>query len=112
MVLSSLSNTAVEDVCAAASGSVWFQLYVYRDRGATAALVARAEAAGARAIVLTVDAPIFGRRDPDSRGYFGEFGGRYVPETLMAPVDELTNILDRSKLDQPPPLPKRGNRKK
>ena len=47
MVLSSLSNTSVEDVCAAATGRVWFQLYVYRDRGATAALVARAQAAGA-----------------------------------------------------------------
>jgi tryptophan synthase beta chain len=32
---------------------------------------------------------VFGRRDPDARGYFGEFGGRFVPETLMAPVDEL-----------------------
>ncbi len=29
------------------------------------------------------------RRDPDPRGYFGEFGGRYVPETLVAPVEEL-----------------------
>src|ERR1700686_812420 len=29
------------------------------------------------------------RRDPDPRGYFGEFGGRYVPETLMEPVEEL-----------------------
>ena len=28
-------------------------------------------------------------RDPDSRGYFGEFGGRYVPETLVEPVEEL-----------------------
>src|SRR5687767_4230735 len=28
-------------------------------------------------------------RDPDSRGYFGEFGGRFVPETLVAPVEEL-----------------------
>jgi tryptophan synthase beta chain len=34
--------------------------------------------------------PVFGRRDPDARGYFGEFGGRFVPETLMAPVDALT----------------------
>ena len=33
--------------------------------------------------------PVFGRRDPDARGYFGEFGGRFVPETLMAPVEEL-----------------------
>ena len=29
------------------------------------------------------------RRDPDARGYFGEFGGRYVPETIMAALDEL-----------------------
>jgi tryptophan synthase beta subunit len=33
---------------------------------------------------------VFGRRDPDERGYFGEFGGRFVPETLVAPVSELT----------------------
>jgi len=31
----------------------------------------------------------FGRRDPDARGYFGEFGGRFVPETLVAPIAEL-----------------------
>src|SRR5438477_12601131 len=30
-----------------------------------------------------------GRRDPDARGYFGEFGGRFVPETLVEPVEEL-----------------------
>ncbi|HTM20070.1 MAG TPA: alpha-hydroxy-acid oxidizing protein, partial [Kofleriaceae bacterium] len=57
MVLSTLSNTAIEEVVAAAGGPVWFQLYVYRDRGITEALVQRAEAAGARALVLTVDAP-------------------------------------------------------
>ena len=33
---------------------------------------------------------VFGQRDPDARGYFGEFGGRFVPETLVAPVEELT----------------------
>jgi tryptophan synthase beta chain len=31
----------------------------------------------------------FGRRDPDARGYFGAYGGRFVPETLVAPVEEL-----------------------
>ena len=40
---------------------------------------------------LTVVAgPAFGQRDPDARGYFGAFGGRFVPETLVAPVEELT----------------------
>jgi len=33
--------------------------------------------------------PVFGRRDPDRRGYFGDFGGRYMPETLIAPVEAL-----------------------
>ncbi len=32
---------------------------------------------------------MFGRRDPDARGYFGAFGGRFVPETLVAPIEEL-----------------------
>ena len=31
----------------------------------------------------------FGRRDPDARGYYGGFGGRYVPETLVAPIEAL-----------------------
>jgi tryptophan synthase beta chain len=38
---------------------------------------------------LTTDRPIFGRRDPDARGYFGAYGGRFVPETLVAPIEEL-----------------------
>src|SRR3712207_7409720 len=42
--------------------SWWFQAYVMRDRGLTEALVERAAAAGARAIVLTVDTPYVGRK--------------------------------------------------
>jgi len=38
---------------------------------------------------LQTPGPAFGHRDPDARGYFGPFGGRYVPETLMAPVEAL-----------------------
>ena len=34
-------------------------------------------------------APVTPRRDPDARGYYGEFGGRYVPETLVEPVEQL-----------------------
>ena len=69
-VLSTLSTTAVEEVVAAASGPVWFQLYVYKDRSATQALVHRVEAAGCRALVLTVDAPLLGRRERDVRNRF------------------------------------------
>ncbi len=70
MCLSSLSNTPLEDVAAACEGPRWFQLYVFRDRGVTRDLVARAEAAGYGAIVLTVDAPVLGRRERDVRNEF------------------------------------------
>ena len=39
---------------------------------------------------VRTEIPAFGRRDPDARGYFGQYGGRFVPETLVAPIDELT----------------------
>lgn len=70
MILSTLSTTSIEDVLAAASGPVWFQLYVYKDREATKALVSRAEQAGCSALVLTVDAQIWGRRERDVRNRF------------------------------------------
>jgi 4-hydroxymandelate oxidase len=70
MVLSTLSTSLVEDVVKASSGPVWFQLYVFKDRAATEALVRRAESAGARALVLTVDAPFLGRRERDVRHRF------------------------------------------
>lgn len=71
MCLSSLSNTPMEEVAAAApGGDRWFQLYVFRDRGVTRDLVERAEAAGYAAIVLTVDAPVLGRRERDVRNEF------------------------------------------
>ena len=70
MILSTLSTVSVEEVVAASSGPVWFQLYVYRDRKATEGLVRRAEAAGCRALVLTVDVPLVGRRERDVRNRF------------------------------------------
>jgi tryptophan synthase beta chain len=36
-----------------------------------------------------MDETRFGRRDPNERGYYGEYGGKFVPETLVAPVEEL-----------------------
>jgi 4-hydroxymandelate oxidase len=69
-ILSSLSNTAMEKVFPEAASPRWFQLYVYKDREITRALVQRAEAAGAEAIVLTVDAPGLGSRERDMRNRF------------------------------------------
>jgi 4-hydroxymandelate oxidase len=69
-ILSSLSNTAMEHVFAEAASPRWFQLYIYKDRQITLELVRRAEAAGAEAIVLTVDAPGLGTRERDARNRF------------------------------------------
>ena len=70
MCCSTIASTSIEDIAAAATGPLWFQLYIYRDRDVTRDLVARAEAAGCRAIVLTVDTPQLGRRERDMRGGF------------------------------------------
>jgi len=69
MCLSSLSNSTLEEV-GAEPGERWFQLYVFKDRGLTRELVERAEAAGCTAILLTVDAPVLGRREADIRNEF------------------------------------------
>jgi len=82
-ILSTLSTTAVEDVVAAATGPVWFQLYVYRDRKATEELVRRVEAAGCQALVVTVDAPLLGRRERDVKNRFALPAGLRV-ENLVA----------------------------
>lgn len=70
MILSTLSNSDVEDVVKASKKSVWFQLYVFKDRSITEALIKRVEAAGCKALVLTVDAPLLGRRLRDVRNRF------------------------------------------
>jgi tryptophan synthase beta chain len=41
-----------------------------------------------------------GRRDPDARGYFGAFGGRFVPETLVAPLESLTQAYYEARSDE------------
>lgn len=71
MTLSSWSTTALEEVAAAAPGGYrWFQLYVYKDRAVTLELVRRAERAGYKALAVTVDTPVLGRREADIRNRF------------------------------------------
>ncbi|HEX6797309.1 MAG TPA: alpha-hydroxy acid oxidase [Ktedonobacterales bacterium] len=70
MVASTLSTRSLEDIAACATGPLWFQLYVYKNRAVSEALVRRAEAAGYRALVLTVDMPRLGRRERDMRNGF------------------------------------------
>ena len=42
----------------------------------------------------------FGRRDPNTRGYYGEYGGKFVPETLVAPVEELEHAYLDARKDE------------
>jgi lactate 2-monooxygenase len=65
-VLSTVSSVCLEDVAAAAATAPrWFQLYYPTDRAVAASLVARAQAAGYSAIVITVDTPVIGYRPAD-----------------------------------------------
>jgi L-lactate dehydrogenase (cytochrome) len=69
--LSTMGTTSLEALEAAAPGARrWFQLYLWRDRDASAALVSRARAAGYEALVLTVDTPVAGPRLRDVRNGF------------------------------------------
>ena len=67
MVVSSFATTRIEEIARAASGPLWFQLYVQPDREFTRELVQRVQAAGVRALVLTVDTPVLGARNRETR---------------------------------------------
>jgi 4-hydroxymandelate oxidase len=70
MVLSSFSTVSLEEVAASATSPLWFQLYIQPDRGFTLELVRRAEAAGFKALVVTVDTPVLGARYREHRVNF------------------------------------------
>jgi 4-hydroxymandelate oxidase len=69
--LSSLASRPMEDL-AEVDGPRWYQLYAHADRGITADLVARAAASGFRAVAVTVDLPVFGRRERELRSGFAQ----------------------------------------
>jgi 4-hydroxymandelate oxidase len=78
LVISSSASLRMEEVAKAATGPVWFQLYVQKDRGFTRDLVQRAEGAGCRAICVTVDSPTHGARNRQERAR-GELPERPLP---------------------------------
>lgn len=83
MCLSSLTSTRPAEVAGAApEGRRWMQVYCFRDRGVTRAMVEEASEAGYEALLLTVDAPYAGRRERDFRTAF------QVPAEIRAPAIE------------------------
>jgi isopentenyl diphosphate isomerase/L-lactate dehydrogenase-like FMN-dependent dehydrogenase len=81
MCLSTIASSQPREVAEAAPGAPrWFQLYCFRDRGVTRALIDESVDCGYEAIVLTVDAPRAGRRERDFRTGFA------IPPEVTAPA--------------------------
>ena len=83
MCLSTMATAATADVAAAAPGApLWYQVYVFKDRGVTRALIDQAVDAGFSALVLTADTPYLGRRERDLRTGFR------IPPEIAVPACE------------------------
>ena len=81
--VSCLSSVTLEEVSREAPGQHWFQLYVWKDRAVTQALVERATQHGYRVLVVTLDVPVLGQRERDVRN------GATIPPRIT-----LRNALD------------------
>lgn len=99
--LSTIATSSIEEVAATAPHTIkWFQLYIYRDRDLTLELVRRAERAGFKALVLTVDAPVFGIRYADMRNKFalpahlklGNFTGKLATDASNSDTESGSGI--------------------
>lgn len=93
MMLSTSSNYSMEEVSEAASGPLWFQLY-HRGYNFTEMLVHRAEEAGFKAIVLTIDTPVASPKERDLRNRYkrehdlGNFRGMDADRNVISGTDE------------------------
>ena len=91
-ILSTLSGCRLEDVRAATTGPAWYQLYLVGGRDVALSAIARARAAGYRALVVTIDTPVAGLRERDFRNGIKEILARrplqilpYLPQMLSKP---------------------------
>jgi 4-hydroxymandelate oxidase len=94
LVSSMAATVPVADVVAAATGPVWFQLYLQPGFDVTEALVRRAERAGCAALVVTVDSPVFGRHRRDIEHGFHDLPAGLAAENMrdLAGVSGLRKI--------------------
>ncbi len=78
-ILSTSAGHKLEDVRAATSGPVWYQLYLLGGRAAAEATLTRAWAAGFTALFVTIDTGVAGMRERDIRNGIGQLmGGNYL----------------------------------
>ena len=90
-ILSTMSGHKLEEVKAASSGPVWYQLYLIGGRDAAEAAIARARAAGYGALVVTIDTPVAGLRERDVRNGVAEL----LAGSLVAKLPFLPQLLAR-----------------
>lgn len=88
-ILSTISGHKLEDVRAASSGPVWYQLYVLGGREAAEAAIERARVAGFSALVITIDTPVAGMRERDLRNGVKELMG----DSLLAKIPFIPQLL-------------------
>jgi len=81
-ILSTLSGCKLEDVRAASSGPVWYQLYLVGGRDVASATIARARAAGYSALAVTIDTAVSGLRERDARNGTKELLGSSLTAKL------------------------------
>jgi isopentenyl diphosphate isomerase/L-lactate dehydrogenase-like FMN-dependent dehydrogenase len=100
-ILSTISGHKLEDVKAASTGPVFYQLYLMGGRGAAEAVIERARVAGFSALVVTIDTPVSGIRERDYRNGMKELiSGSvlekipYVPQILSRPGWLIDYLLD------------------
>ena len=87
----STASTVPMEIIGQEGSPWWFQLYVFSDRGISRNLVEQAAAAGASALVVTVDVPLLGRREADERNRFSLPDGLILanlqtPEHMLIPA--------------------------
>src|SRR6202158_4550523 len=100
-ILSTISGHRLEDVKAASSGPVCYQLYLMGGREASEAVIERARVAGCAALVVTIDTPVAGLRERDFRNGMKELMGGsllskipFLPQMLVRPGWIVSYLLD------------------
>jgi L-lactate dehydrogenase (cytochrome) len=81
--VSSMATSSLESVARAAHPPLWFQMYIWRDRGLTRAFADRARDAGYRAVCLTLDVQVLATRDRDQRNGLFAMPSRVTPRTVL-----------------------------
>jgi len=98
IIVSTMATTTLEDVALCLPPHLrWFQLYVFQDRTWTAELLKRVEAAGYRALVVTVDTPVSGLRENDTRNGF-----KLPPHLKLANLADRFQVIEKGSTSESP----------